>query len=156
RDVFARAAALFRAEAGEDHPDYAGCLNNLATAYRDLGDVARARVLYAQGLRRARGLDPLHLLNNPARTHHHPGDYHRASFLLRRARDEGTRRLGERHREMARVLINLAIVEHNRGRLALAADLAGRAVAGQRRHLDDTFAALSERQRLPVLAQYRF
>src|SRR2546426_700204 len=45
-----RAAELARRHLGEDHPDFATSLNDLAELYRAMGDYARAEPLYRQAL----------------------------------------------------------------------------------------------------------
>ena len=46
-----RLLELSEAAHGPDHPDVAGTLDNLGTAWRDLGDSAKARELYVRALR---------------------------------------------------------------------------------------------------------
>ena len=45
-----QARDLIRQHVGEDHPDYADSLNNLARVYREMGDYAAAEPLFRQAL----------------------------------------------------------------------------------------------------------
>ncbi len=48
--IAARVCDLTRQAYGQDHPDYAGSLNNLAEVYRAMGDYAAAEPLFRQAL----------------------------------------------------------------------------------------------------------
>jgi CHAT domain-containing protein len=53
--LFRQALAICKRALGEQHPDYAGSLNNLAGLYLSQGDYARAEPLFRQGLEISRG-----------------------------------------------------------------------------------------------------
>ncbi len=48
--LYRQALEIRRTALGEDHPDYAASLNNLARLYRAMGDHAAALPLYRQAL----------------------------------------------------------------------------------------------------------
>ncbi len=48
--LYRQALEICRTALGEDHPDYATSLNNLAELYRAMGDHAAALPLYRQAL----------------------------------------------------------------------------------------------------------
>ncbi len=66
--LYRQALEIRRTALGEDHPDYATSLNNLAGLYRAMGDHAAALPLYRQALeiRRTRaGREPPGLRHQP-------------------------------------------------------------------------------------------
>jgi CHAT domain-containing protein len=146
---------------GEDHPDYAHSLNNLAVLYRDMGDYRRALPLLEQArdLRQRRlGEDHPHYalsLYNLATLYLDMGDYRRALPLYEQARDLRRRLLGEDHPDYARSLHSLAGLHIARNRYAQAAPSCAEALSRQRAFLDRTFAALSGRQRLDFLQRHQ-
>jgi tetratricopeptide (TPR) repeat protein len=88
---------------GEEHPDTATSLNNLALLYVDQGDYARAEPLYQQALAiRKKVLGEEHpdtatSLNNLARIYRRQGDYARAEPLYQQALAIRKKVLGEEH-----------------------------------------------------------
>ncbi len=48
--LYRQALEIRRTTLGENHPDYANSLNNLAVLYREMGDYAAALPLYRQAL----------------------------------------------------------------------------------------------------------
>jgi CHAT domain-containing protein len=109
-----QALAIRRELLGEDHPDYARSLNNLAMLYRAMGDYRQALPLYEQ----ARGLHKRRLgedhpayaasLNNLALLYRAMGEYRQALPLYEQARDLHKRRLGADHPAYAASLNTLA------------------------------------------------
>ena len=76
---------------GEEHPDYATSLNNLAGLYKSMGEYAKAEPLYRQALEiRRRVLGEEHpdyatSLNNLAVLYESMGEYAKAEPLYRQA-----------------------------------------------------------------------
>jgi CHAT domain-containing protein/Tfp pilus assembly protein PilF len=105
---------LARRALGENHPEYAASLHNLAELYRAAGDAARAEPLYRQASdvwRRTRGEnhpDYANSLTGLALTYKAAGDYGRAEPLLRQAHDILRQARGEDHADYAAALNNLA------------------------------------------------
>ena len=101
---------------GENHPDYATILNNLALLYQAMGDYAKAEPLYRQALeicKRALGEnhpDYATSLNNLAARVQAMGDYAKAEPLFRQALEIRKRALGETHPDYATGLNNLAVL----------------------------------------------
>ena len=87
----ARRMEICRTALGENHPDYAASLNNLAMLYQAMGDYAAALPLYRQALeirRTALGENHPHYatsLNNLAGLYRAMGDYAAALPLYRQA-----------------------------------------------------------------------
>ena len=48
--LFRQALEIWKKALGEDHPDYAPSLNNLAALYQAMGDYARAEPLFREAL----------------------------------------------------------------------------------------------------------
>jgi CHAT domain-containing protein/lipopolysaccharide biosynthesis regulator YciM len=159
--LYEQARDLRKAALGEKHPDYAQSLNNLGVLYSAMGAYDRARTV----LERARDLNKAVLgekhpgyaatLNNLAMLYQDMGAYDKALPLSEQARDLCKAALGEKHPHYAQYLNNLAMLHYARGELDLAEPAARRGLGIRRRHLDDTFAALTERQRLDLIAQAR-
>ena len=99
---------------GEQHPDYANSLNNLALLYESLGDSAKAEPLYRQALDINRQvLGEQHpgsatSLNNLAMLYKSRGDFAKAEPLFRQALEINRTVLGEQHPAYATNLNNLA------------------------------------------------
>jgi CHAT domain-containing protein len=95
-------------------------------------------------------------LNNLALVHESMGDYTKALPLLQQARDIRKAALGERHPDYAASLNNLALLHYHQGQARKAESLAYQSLVCRQDHLETTFFALSDRQRLDLLAQQRF
>ena len=101
---------------GEEHPDYATTLNNLAALYRSMGDYAKAEPLYVQArdvFSRVLGEEhPSYAtsLNNLAGFYYSMSDYAKAEPLYVEASDIRKRVLGEEHPDYAVSLNNLALL----------------------------------------------
>jgi CHAT domain-containing protein/Tfp pilus assembly protein PilF len=99
---------------GEDHPDYAASLNNLAALHWAIGDYAKAEPLYRRALeiqKQALGEShPVHAttLDNLANLYQAMGDYAKAEPLYRQALEIKKRAVGENHPDYAGSLNNLA------------------------------------------------
>jgi CHAT domain-containing protein len=116
-----QARDLRKRRLGEDHPDYATSLHNLAGLYRDMGEYRQALPLYEQARdlykRRLGEGHPAYAtsLNHLAALYRAMGDYRRALPLYERARDLYKRRLGEGHPDYAASLNNLAVLYWDMG-----------------------------------------
>ena len=92
---------------GENHPDYATTLNNLAELYRNMGQYEKAEPLYSQALEiRKRVLGEGHpdyalSLNNLAELYKDMGQYEKAEPLYLQALEIRKRVLGETHPDYA-------------------------------------------------------
>jgi CHAT domain-containing protein/Tfp pilus assembly protein PilF len=133
--VAQKVLALYKQVLGEQHPQYATSLNNLAALYDSMGDYARAEPLYRQALairKKALGEQhPLyaHSLNNVAFLHHELGDHARAEPLYRQALAIYKQAWGEQHSEYALSLNNLAGLYNSMGDHARAEPLLRQALA---------------------------
>ena len=88
--LYKQALEIRKRVLGEDHPDYASSLNNLALLYRDMGQYEKARPLLQQALEiRKRALGEDHpdyaiSLTNLAELYEHMGQYEKAEPLYSR------------------------------------------------------------------------
>jgi len=95
--LYRQALEIRRKVLGEQHPDYAASLNNLAVLYESMDDYARAEPLYRQALEiRKTALGEAHpyyatSLNNLAVLYHSMGDYARAERSIARPSRSGGR-----------------------------------------------------------------
>ena len=165
---YARAEPLYRQALeirkkalGENHPDYATSLNNLAALYQAQGDYARAEPLFRQALEiRKKALGENHpdyatSLNNLAVLYKAQGDYARAEPLFRQALEIRKKALGENHPDYASSLNNLAALYQAQGDYARAEPLLRQAVTIQCNQLEATAVIQSERQQLAMLQSVR-
>ena len=116
-------------EFGEDHPDFATSLNNLALLYHNLGRYSEAEPLHTQamGIRKAR-LGEEHpdfatSLNNLALLYESIGQYAEAEPFYRKALGIRKTQRGEGHPEYAFSLNNLAVLYVRMGRFIEAEPL---------------------------------
>jgi tetratricopeptide (TPR) repeat protein len=107
--------ALQQAEAfGAGRERVASTLNDLASAYSDLGDYRQAKKCSQRSLEISKqtGMEMhpgfLVSLNNLAMAHVELGQYHQAERLLRESVDSRLNRFGEGHPMVATSLMNLA------------------------------------------------
>jgi tetratricopeptide (TPR) repeat protein len=149
-----RQALRLREEAGgEKHPEYAAAASNLAALFMDMGEYRKALPLFQQALRLARErLGHKHpayakSLNNLALLDQKMGEHAQALPLYQQALELSREALGALHPDQAVRLTNLARFYQEVGRPAAAAVLVGQALAIKQRHVQDTLAVLSERQR---------
>jgi CHAT domain-containing protein len=99
---------------GEEHPDFALSLNNLANLYTEMGDFSNALPLLIQS-KNIRGkvkgeehADYAQSLNNLAHLYTEMGDFSKALPLFIQSKSIYTKVFGEEHLEFARSLNNLA------------------------------------------------
>ncbi|NEO59470.1 MAG: tetratricopeptide repeat protein, partial [Moorea sp. SIO4G2] len=114
---------------GENHPDVATSLNNLAGLYKDQGRYSEAEPLYQQALKLRKQLlgenhpDVATSLNNLAGLYDNQGRYSEAEPLYQQALDLWKQLLGENHPDVATSLNNLAGLYDNQGRYSEAEPL---------------------------------
>jgi tetratricopeptide (TPR) repeat protein len=146
---------------GEKHPHYATSLSVLARLSKEMGEEARARALFEQALALRKELlgekhhDSANSLNNLAHFYQDMGEYGRARPLYEQTLTVYKEILGEKHPHYANSLNNLAMLTWQEGQPEQASRQIAQALQSVQRHLDDTFSALSWRQRLQLLAQTR-
>jgi Tfp pilus assembly protein PilF len=144
--LFEQARSILKVLVGSKHSDYARSLNNLAVLYHDLGDDKRAQSLLEQALAiRKKVLGEKHpeygeSLNNLAAFYQGKGDPARA------------RPLHEQALALTRATVGKNL---STGEQARARPLFEQALDIEQRHLEATFSALSDRQRLALLARSR-
>ncbi|MEP0914161.1 tetratricopeptide repeat protein [Leptolyngbya sp. GB1-A1] len=114
---------------GEEHPEVAISLNNLASLYESQGRYAEAEPLFLQAMQlRQRLLGPDHLqvaisLNNLAGLYHSQGRYGEAEPLYQQALQLWQCLLGPDHPQVATSLNNLASLYKSQGRYGEAEPL---------------------------------
>ncbi len=126
---------------GQDHPDYAFSLNNLALLYRAKGDYVRAEPMLRQALairKKTLGVDHpdyAQSLNNLADLYVNMGQHARAEPMYREALAIRRKALGVDHPDYAQSLSNLARLYQARGDHARAEPMYREAVAIARKAL---------------------
>ena len=114
---------------GEEHPDVAKSLNNLALLYRLQGKYLDAESLYLQALELSKKLlgekhpDVATLINNLALLYKSQGRYSDAEPLYLQALEIRKNLLGEEHPDVAKSLNNLALLYKSQGRYSDAEPL---------------------------------
>jgi len=114
---------------GENHPDVATSLNNLAELYRTQGKYAEAEPLFTRSLaiwESQLGENHPHValsLNNLAGLYRSQGKYAEAESLFTRSLSIRESQLGENHRSVASSLNNLAELYQSQGKYAEAEPL---------------------------------
>ncbi|GBE94969.1 tetratricopeptide repeat protein [Nostoc cycadae] len=114
---------------GEDHPDVANSLNNLAYLYNNQGRYDQAEPLYLQALelyKRLLGENHLGIaliLNNLAELYRSQGRYDQAEPLYLQALELYQHLLGDNHTHFVLSLNNLALLYHSQGRYSEAEPL---------------------------------
>jgi tetratricopeptide (TPR) repeat protein len=151
--LYQQALAIMRERLGEQHPDTATSLNNLAGLYQAQGRYDEAEPLYQQALaiRKARlGEQHPHTatsLNNLAGLYQAQGRYDEAEPLYQQALAIRKARLGEQHPDTATSLNNLAVLYQAQGRYDEAEPLYQQALAIRKARLGeqhpDTAASLN-------------
>jgi CHAT domain-containing protein/tetratricopeptide (TPR) repeat protein len=145
----------------ENHPDYAASLLNLARLYQAMGDYRKALPLYVQARDLTKKLltenhrDYAVSLHNLAFLYQDMGAYRQALPLFEQARDLYKKLLTENHPLYAQSLNHLAALLYHLDKFRDAAALSLEALEIEKTHLDSTFAALSERQRLDFLTKQK-
>jgi CHAT domain-containing protein/tetratricopeptide (TPR) repeat protein len=106
---------------GENNPDYANTLGNLALFYQETGNYEKAEPVYIQALEiRRKTLGEEHpayaaTMNNMALLYSATGNYEKAGILLQQALNIRKIALGEEHPDYAISLNNLALFYAGRG-----------------------------------------
>ncbi|MEH2274142.1 MAG: tetratricopeptide repeat protein [Nostoc sp.] len=128
---------------GEEHPDVAESLNNLATLYDSQGRYSQAEPLYIQALALYRKLlgeehpDVALSLNNLAYFYNSQGRYSEAEPLYIQALALYRKLLGEEHPDVALSLNNLAFLYESQGRYSQAEPIYMQALALRRKLLGE-------------------
>ncbi|MEJ6486604.1 tetratricopeptide repeat protein [Nostoc punctiforme UO1] len=128
---------------GEEHPDVALSLNNLALLYHSQGRYSEAEPLYIQALALRRKLlgeehpDVALSLNNLALLYYSQGRYSEAEPLYIQALALTRKLLGEEHPDVALSLNNLALLYYSQGRYSQAEPLSIQALALTRKLLGE-------------------
>ena len=128
---------------GEEHPDVATSLNNLALLYDFQGRYSEAEPLYIQALALRRQLlgeehpDIAGSLNNLASLYNSQGRYSEAEPLYIQALALRRQLLGEKHLDIAQSLNNLAYLYRDQGRYSEAEPLYIQALALWRKLLGE-------------------
>ena len=148
--LYRQALEIRKKALGEEHPDYATSLNNLAALYHAMGAYDRAEPLYRQALEiRKKALGEEHpdyatSLNNLAELYHAIGTYDRAEPLYRQALEIRKKALGEEHPDYATSLNNLAALYQATNRPQQALTTLGRGMEVEQLNLRRVFAFSAE------------
>jgi CHAT domain-containing protein len=154
---YSQVREIRRTALGENHPDYAISLNNLAGLYHGMGDHAAALRLYREALeiwRTRSGEDHRNYattLSGLAALYHDMGDHAAALPLFRQALEVYRNALGENHPEYASSLNNLAMLYASTGRAPEAMSLMEQAAVIDDQMIGQILAIGSERQRIAFL-----
>jgi tetratricopeptide (TPR) repeat protein len=134
---------VVRKRLGEEHPDVATSLNNLAGLYRSQGKYEEAEPLFRSALEMSKRLlgeehpDVATSLNNLAGLYRSQGKYEEAEPLYRSALEKRKRLLGEEHPNVATSLNNLAALYSSQGKYEEAEPLYRSALAMSKRLLGE-------------------
>jgi tetratricopeptide (TPR) repeat protein len=126
---------LYKRLLGDNHPDVATSLNNLAYLYKSQGRYPEAEPLYLEALDLRKQLlgdnhpDVATSLNNLGQLYYSQGRYPEAEPLLLEALDLIKRLLGDDHPDVATSLNNLAGLYYSQGRYPEAEPLYLQALA---------------------------
>ncbi|AVQ71120.1 hypothetical protein B5D77_07150 [Microcystis sp. MC19] len=132
-----------RRRLGDNHPDVATSLNNLAALYNFQGRYKEAEPLYLEALDLCKRLlgdnhpDVATSLNNLAALYNSQGRYKEAEPLYLEALDLRKRLLGDNHPDVAQSLNNLAVLYRSQGRYKEAEPLYLEALDLKKRLLGD-------------------
>jgi Flp pilus assembly protein TadD/regulator of replication initiation timing len=138
-----KALAIFKKVLGDNHPDTATSLNNLAALYQSQGRYSEAEPLYQQALAiRKKQLGDNHpdtatSLNNLAGLYRSQGRYAEAEPLYQQALAIRKKQLGDNHPDTASSLNNLAELYDSQGRYAEAEPLYKEALTIWKQQLGD-------------------
>ena len=127
--LYLQALELWQRLLGQEHPNVASSLNNLANLYNSQGRYAEAEPLYLQALelsQRLLGQQHPHVassLNSLALLYKSQGRYAEAEPLYLQALELRQRLLGQEHPDVALSLNNLAYLYYSQGRYAEAEPL---------------------------------
>ena len=127
--LYKQSLEIRRTALGEDHPDFAASLNNLALLYHSMGRYEEAEPLYKQSMeirRTAPGEDHPSFaasLNNLAGLYDSMGRYEEAEPLYKQSMEIHRTALGEDHTSFATSLNNLAGLYESMGRYEEAVPL---------------------------------
>ncbi|WP_165423003.1 FxSxx-COOH system tetratricopeptide repeat protein [Ktedonosporobacter rubrisoli] len=141
--LYKRALEIRRRSLGEEHPDTAMSLNNLALLYWYQGRYEEAEPLYKRVLEICEQQlgeehpDTATSLNNLAMLYQEQGRYEEAEPLYKRALEIWKQRLGEEYPETATSLNNLASLYREQGRYEEAEPLYKRALEIRRKRLGE-------------------
>jgi tetratricopeptide (TPR) repeat protein len=119
--LYKQALAIRKKQLGDNHPDTATSLNNLAAFYESQGRYSEAETLYKQALAiRKKQLGDNHpdtakSLNNLAALYEFQGRYSEAETLYKQALAIWQQQLGDNHPDTAQSLKNLSILHQKKG-----------------------------------------
>jgi tetratricopeptide (TPR) repeat protein len=135
--------SVVKSRLGENHPDYATSLNNLALLYNFQGKYHKAEPLYIQALELTKRIlgenhpDYARSLNNLALLYNSQGKYDKAEPLCIQALELNKRILGENHPIYAISLNNLAGLYYSQGKYDKAEPLCVQALELTKRILGE-------------------
>ncbi len=136
-----KALTIYRAVLGDEHPDTAMILNNLAVTYEDRGRLKDAATLHQQALAIRRSTfgenhpQTAASQNNLALVYHHLGKLDDAASLYRQALVIRCQVLGDEHPDVATSMTNLAGVYHDQRKFDEAVSLYQQALPLRRKAL---------------------
>jgi CHAT domain-containing protein len=155
--LFTQALTIRKKIFGEEHPAYAMTLNNIASLYRRMGQYDKALPLYTQTLAiRKKIFGEEHpeyatSLNNLAVLYGNMGQNDKALPLAQLGLKIRKKRFGEEHPDYASSLIGLAKLNVSLGKPKESAPLLIQASNIILRHLYQTYATLSEQEKMTFL-----
>jgi CHAT domain-containing protein/tetratricopeptide (TPR) repeat protein len=145
---------------GEDHPELAHALSNMASLHIERGEYEKAEPLLNRALAIfEKMLGPSHTdvartLIYLAKIHRKRGEYLKAEPLYDRALDIVEKTLGEQHAYAISILNDISMFYAAKGEIGQAIKVLSRANALNERNFELTLALGSERQKLAFLDTY--
>jgi tetratricopeptide (TPR) repeat protein len=140
-EVHEKALATRKAKLGPDHPDTLQSMNDLAGAYSDSGQLAKALPLYEAALEKQKAKlgpdhpDTLATLNNLALAYKQNGQIAKAVPLYEETLEKQKAKLGPDHPHTLMSMHNLAAAYQARGQLAKAVPLCEETLAKRKAKL---------------------
>jgi tetratricopeptide (TPR) repeat protein len=141
--IYQEVLAIYKKVFGDEHPNTAGGLNNLATLYVDQGKYEQAEPLHQQALiirKKMQGDKHPNMvtsLNNLAELYRYQGKYEQAEPLYQEALAICKKVLGDDHEDTAQILHNLAALYNGHGKYEQAEPLYQEALAIHQKVLGD-------------------
>src|SRR5262249_10770640 len=121
--LLTKARATLQARLGPDHPDTLHCMNGLAKAYRDTGQLDKALVLFEETLAKCKarlGADhsrTLDIMNNLATAYRDAGQVDKALPLFQETLEKSKAKLGADHPDTLTTMNNLASAHQDAGQV---------------------------------------
>ncbi|CCH93196.1 Similar to tr/Q7NLR0/Q7NLR0 (fragment) [Microcystis aeruginosa PCC 9432] len=157
--LYNRSLAIIKQQLGDNHPNTATSLNNLALLYRVQGRYSEAEPLYKQALAiRKQQLGDNHpltaqSLNNLAGLYQSQGRYSEAEPLYKEALAISKQQLGDNHPDTATSLNNLAVLYQSQDDIPQTINYLSQGLAVQEYNLSENLKMGDDKQKQDYMAK---